>query len=235
MNSGELTERERNVLLHLGRYRLSFKEVVSHLYFDGADPQKTLDKLRGEGYIETYKGFQGNRSSYRLARAGADALQISPRRADALGSEALPTFLAIFSFCLLKGRPRILLDKAETDELFEGSPPGGRYHCLEHSKKRTCLYHVYVPGATTKPDGVVGSTRSHVSDVLSKPHLRRWVRHDLYIHVILVETEQRKTEILRTLKKTVDDHDRPLRESAAMQVETVPMFANLEEALGGLA
>lgn len=235
MSSGELGGRERNVLFHLGRYRLSFKEVIGRLYFGGSDPQKTLDGLRSAGYIETGKGFQGNRSSYYLRRKGADLMQLSPRRADPLGSEALPTHLAIYSFCVLKGRPRIVLDRDELEELFDGSPPSGRYHCLERSKKRTCLYHVYVPGPTTRPDVVTDSTRAHVVETLDRPDLKRWFRYKLYVHAVLVETQERAGEIRRALDRMVLDEDRPLNKAAAVHVECVPMFAMLEEALGVLA
>ena len=66
MSSGSLSERERLVLGHLARYRLSFKEILSYLYFDLADPQKTLDRLVAQGLVQAEKGFGGNRSAYRL-------------------------------------------------------------------------------------------------------------------------------------------------------------------------
>ncbi|MCA9244412.1 MAG: MarR family transcriptional regulator [Phycisphaerales bacterium] len=234
MSSGNLNQTQRCVLEHLARYRLSFQEIVSALYFEGASPQKTLNQLREQGLIETQKGFGGNRTAYVLTRAGAGALGASRRRADNLGSEALPANLAVLAFCLLRGRARIRLNDNELVELLGEPAPAGRFHCLERGARATRIYHVYAPGDSTRVADVVARTRSHVAEVRKLPTLEPWLRHEFYSHAILVDNEDRAAE----LNAAIDDANgdgKPLRSLSHIHVETVPGLASFEEALRELA
>lgn len=234
MSSGKLNPGQRAVLEHLGRYRLSFKEIVSALYFDGADPQKTLDLLREQKLVETLKGFHGNRTAYVLARPGAATLGTSRRRADNLGSEALPANLAVLAFCTLLGRARIRLNEDELPELFGDVPPPGRFHCLERGSRATRIYHVYTPGDSTRVSDIIARTRAHIAEVRKLPPFEPWLRHELYSHAILVDNLDRAA----TLNAAIDDSGsdgQPLRTLSHIQVECVPGITNLEEALRELA
>lgn len=235
MSFGKLTDRDRRVLGHIARYRFSFKEVLSVLYFDGNDPQKCLDRLRDEEYVVARKPFKGNRSAYQLATKGASALGVSRRRAEGLGSEALPTHLAVFGFCLLQGLPRVRLEDDEIESLFEDGVPPGRCHCLERSTQATRVYHVYVPSDATKPNDVVAMTRSHIAELIQMPNMLPWLANQVYSHAVLVESNER-AEVLKTAfnRATFDDHVQ-LREVAHVRVERVPGFGNLEDALHALA
>lgn len=235
MSFGKLTDRDRQVLGHIARYRFTFKEVLSSLYFDGADPQKSLDRLRDDGYIVARKLFKGNRSAYQLESKGAAALGVSRRRAEGLGSEALPTHLAIFSFCHLQGRPRIRLEDDEVASVFEDNAPPGRYHCLERSTRAVRVHHVYVPGDATKPADVVAMTRSHIAEVIQTPGMLPWLANQVYSHAILVESNERRELLTKAINGTKFDDRIQLREVAHVRVECVPGFANLEEGLHALA
>ena len=43
--SNQLSERDRKILQHIGRNWFTFKEVLSQLFFDGADAQNVLNRL----------------------------------------------------------------------------------------------------------------------------------------------------------------------------------------------
>ncbi|MCC7316617.1 MAG: hypothetical protein IT419_17640 [Planctomycetes bacterium] len=234
MSFGKLSERQRQVLRHIARYRFTFKEVLSCLFYEGADPQKELDDLRSDGLIVARKYCKGNRSAYQLQPKAADALGMK-RRADALGSAALPTHLAIYGFCLLLGRPRIRLEDGELESLFEGRPPGGRYHCLERSSRARRVYHVYVPGDGTKPNDVLAATRNHIAEVIQIPGLLPWLANRVYYHAILVDSNERQEKIKTAIDRATFDDRILLREVAPISVQYVPGFSNLEEALHALA
>lgn len=235
MSFGKLTDRDRSILGHIARYRFTFKEVLRCLYFDGGDPQKSLDRLRDEGFIVARKLFKGNRSAYQLAPKGAATLGVSRRRADGLGSEALPTHLAVYGFCLLRGLPRIRLEDDELTTLFEDEPPPGRCHCLEQSTRTARVYHIYVPGDATKPGDVVAMTRAHVAEVIRSKGLLAWLANRVYSHAILVESNDRAEALNAAIERATFDEHVPLREVAHVRIECVPGFGTLEEALHALA
>ena len=235
MSSGELSDRERSVLSHLGRHRIAFQEVLRALFFRGADPQKTLNRLRTEGYIGVSKGFGGNRSCYQLLRKGASAVGLGRRRADALGSDAFPTYLAIYSFCFLRGLPRIRLEPGELEELFDGAEPPGRHYCLERSKDRKRIYHVYVPGDTTTPSDVVAHVGAHINTISMIDALRPWIGAGLFSEAVLVHAPDRRNEIRRTLEAARAEAGPVNRDRVYVHVESVPGIGNLEEALRVLA
>ncbi len=236
MSSGNLSERDRQILLHLTRYRLAFKEVLSVLFFEGRDPQKVLDRLRQDEYVAVTKGVAKNRSTYCPLRKAVHAIGSKSRRADTLGPEALSAHLAVYGFCFLLGRPRIRLEISELRTMFDHTPPRGRFHCLERSSKATCLYHVYVPGPSTKPADVTARTRQHVAEVSKSPEIRRWLKYGAYSHAIIVDVPTRAEAIETALRGTTSADDRhSVYEAGNCCVAHVPGPMNLEEALRSVA
>lgn len=235
MSSGSLTERDRAILAHVGRHWLSFREIIGELFFEGRNPQKALDALRADGFLRVEKGFGGNRSSYQLTAAGAKAAGMPPRRGQPLGSQSLPTNLAILSFCFLKNRPRMRLEVSELKNLFRGSVPPGRNHCVERGRKIKRVYHVYVPEDSLNVDAIVRTTRKHVTAATDAPVLDEWLANRVYSHAVLVGTDERRAEISAAMDTAEFERGRPLRQVAHIHVERVPGFSNLEDGLNGLA
>jgi hypothetical protein len=232
MSSGKntLTKRDRSILEHIGRYRLSFQEVIERLYFKGADSQKVLDRLRDSGFIASEKGFGGNRSAYVLKPKGVAARGLPRRTADELGSQSMPDYLAVLSFCCLMGKARIVLLKDELKELFEHEVPKGRYHCLERADSSS-LYHVSIPGPTKREDAVVAATRSHVARMLGSKGLSEWVTERLYQYAILVDSAERARAITKAMDGAEDDNGQLLRSRAAINVFHIPGSTNFSEVL----
>lgn len=239
MKSGERQSVDRQILEHVGRYRLTFQEILGALFFDGGSPQKVLNRLKDEDLVETQPGFGGNRRAYKLTKKGGASIDARRRAADNLGSEALETSVAILSFCFLKQRSRVHLLPKERDELL-GTPPKakiGRYHCLESGAHAKCVHHIYAPDVGTSPQDMLNQTRDHLKKALAVPELAPWIRHGRYVHTILVDRPNREADVKALLDESeFDEHDRRLiREVAPVRVELVPMIPNLEEALGALA
>lgn len=235
MSSGDLDDRDRAILSHIARYRLTFQEIVGHLYCDGTDPQKTFNDLRERGYVVARKGYGRNRSAYQLTSQGARAANAPRRRAGALGSEARPVHLAVLTFCFLKGRRRLRLEPGELNELFARQPvPPGRCHCVEARGKAARLYHVYVPGDTVPVVDVAGMTRTHLEAVLAIPSVAPWLHARVYCHAVLVDNAHRAAALNAAYDELLLSDDRRARDVADVRVELVPGLDTLEEALRAL-
>lgn len=240
MKSGERQGLDRQILEHIGRYRLTFQEILSVLFFDGGSPQKVLNGLQADpGLVESRPFGKGNRRAYKLTKQGRASIAARRRASDELGSQSFETSVAILAFCFLKQRSRVLLLPKERNELL-GTPekaPVGLYHCLESGAHAKCVHHIYAPDVGTSPQDVLKQTRDHLKKALAVPELAPWIRHGRYVHTILVERPNREADVKALLDESeFDEHDRRLiREVAPVRVELVPMIPNLEEALGALA
>ncbi|TWT44356.1 hypothetical protein RAS1_07700 [Phycisphaerae bacterium RAS1] len=239
MKSGERQDLGRQILDHIGRYRLTFQEILGALFFDGGNPQKTLNELRNDGLIESQPGFGGNRRAYKLTGKGVATAKARRRAADHLGSEALETTVAILSFCFLKQRSRVLLLPKERDDLL-GTPEKakiGRYHCLECGVHAKCVHHIYAPETVTSAGDMLTQTRAHLNRAFAVPELAPWLQHRRYVHTVLVEQPSLEADFNALLDESeFDEHDRrPIRDVALIRVERVPMQSGLEEALRVLA
>lgn len=235
MRSGKPVHLEYAILQHIARYRLTFKEIVGHLFFGGADPQKRLDKLRQDGLLRTEKGFVGNRSSYQLTPKGAKFVDVNRRRGEPLGSEALAVHFGVLAFCCLNQRPRLRMEEEELAELFGGSISSSGCHVVEQSTKASRVYRVYVPGPGTRVNEIILTTRKHVHEALKTPSLDRWITHEVYSHAILVESLTRAAELRAALDEAAVDDSSKLGDVAHIHVECVPGPEKLEEALDALA
>jgi hypothetical protein len=232
MKSGKpkLTSRDQAILNHLGRYRLTFKEVVRHLYFNGADPQKVLDRLRDGGLIQAHSGFGGNRRGYGLTTKGAALCGLHKRTATALGSQSTPECLSVLAFCFLMETPRALLTREDLKELFQ-TPPVGRFHCVDAAASGPSVYHVYVPGPSTQPGDVVGKTRAHIARSRESAEMAQWLDERLYRYAILVDSPSRAPVMNEAFDQAKDEEGGPLRNAAEILVVHVAGPDGLEEVL----
>lgn len=231
MKSGDASSADRAILRHIARYRLSFKEIIGHLFCAGGDPQKSLDGLRERNLIRVEKGYGGNRSAYQLTPKGAKLANSKRRRADPLGSDSLPLSMAMLSFCFLRNRPRLKLEEKELEELLGGNLPNSRPHCLERSTNATRIYHMYVPDDGVRINDIIATTKAHIHEALQSPALENWLTQEVYAHAILVDSGHREAELKAALDEALVDDEVRLREVAHIHIETVPGFENLGEAL----
>jgi hypothetical protein len=241
MNSGKLTARERQVLEHIGRYRLTFQEVVAHLFCEGKSPQKLLDGLRlprtgsmhtmpDEPLVEVRTGYGGNRRAYKLTVAGTRAARLHIGRAKDLGSESLPTHLAILGFCCMRGERRVLLEKSELAALFGPRTPKGRYHAVAKTPAGNRVIRLSVPAGTTGVSDTVTRVEESLEELGEDPLFKPWLHGGLYAFAVLVETVEHAEALRRAFAKC------PVlqRHASAILVEVVPGPTTLEESLDAL-
>lgn len=234
MSYGELGDRELELLRHLARYRLSFKEIIRHVVFGGSDPDRLLGGLKTYGYIDTQKGFGGNRVAYTLLKRGAKAAGAGRRRGEDAGTESEATHLAILGFCFLNRRSRARVEADELGDVFGPLQLSGRHHCLEYASRVKRVYSVYAPGPTTPPQDVALYVRKRVSELRRQTEMEPWLINGVYALAVLVDNDERRAKIAARLDETTID-ERPIHDLAEIVVEVVPGRDDLEEPLRVLA
>lgn len=231
MNSGELTEEERDVLEHIGRYRLAFKEVIETVYFGGRDSQSSLSALVKKGFARAVSGFGGNRKVYVPTSKAVARLNLPRRSAGELGSQALQRYFSIYGFCFLKQKQRHLLGRNELRELFRVNRMPGDKYCLDASGAIPFVHHLYVPGTTRRAGEIAQVLSIEMEKVLSEPSLEKHVALGLYGFAVLVNEADRKRAVEGALDETIDRLGRPIKKVARVMVEDVPNFPQLKQAL----
>lgn len=234
MSYGDLGQRELDLLRHIARYGLTFREIVRHVVFRGSDPDRVLGGLKNYNFIAAQKGFGGNRVGYTLLKRGAKAVGAGRRRGEDAGTESEATHLAILGFCFLNRRPRARLETDELADIFGVVELSGRHHCLEYGSRAKRVYGIYVPGPTTPPADVALYIRKRIGVLQRQAELEPWLANGVYALAILVENDERRAKIEARLDETKID-TRPIRDLAEVVVEVVPGRDRLEEALRVLA
>jgi len=117
MKSGEqhsLSTQQEQVLKHIARYRLSFTEVIDHIFFRGRSSRKALTALCSgtNPFVETVGGFQGRRKAFVLTKLGSKAVTGSTERSKAPNDANI----SLLAFCCLSGKKRICLEQSEITE-----------------------------------------------------------------------------------------------------------------------
>lgn len=232
MKSGNdrLTSRDRAIVSHIIRYKITFNEVIRHLYFGNADPQKVMDRLRKRGFIESISGFGGNRRAYGLGAKGQAQPGTNGSGREGLGSQSAPEYLTILMFCFLTKTPRALLNREEMTALFGVEHPVGRFHCIEIGAP-PFVHNVYTPGPTKKSADIVAKTRAHVVQARTTGDVATWIDSGLYRYAVLVDSAQRASALNKAFDEALSDDGRRLRDAAQINVYVIPNPTELGEAL----
>lgn len=129
-----LQKRDRKVLEHVARYRLTTREVLRRLFFTTDDAAKAVLKrlsaphqpgradkpVTEKHFLQARPLGVGKRVYHQLTPRGARELGLPPNRAEPLGPQALPEAYAISSFCCLaNAAERPVLTRTE----WAASPP----------------------------------------------------------------------------------------------------------------
>jgi hypothetical protein len=100
-----LTERDQEILEHVGTYRLTTREAVHRLWFDDSNinaVSKVLSKLVASGYLARHDlyGPGDSRAYYTYGLRSAGRFVISRKRCQPLGPQALISNFGMLGFCL---------------------------------------------------------------------------------------------------------------------------------------
>lgn len=201
-----MTDRDREVLGHVGLYRLSLRPTLSRLFFGGHDPSSVLQRLRGQGLLqERTDGLPGRISYYQLTDGAAARLGLPLKRAAPLGERALLTHLAVLWFATMDGIPRTRVEPRALESLFgEASPATPQsVHCLEDVEGRRRIYRVFVPGRRSTIGALLKSIRSEIAVAKEAGgELASWLQARVYGFAVLVETPEWQTALQEALRRS---------------------------------
>jgi hypothetical protein len=119
-----LNSRDRQILDHVARYRLSTNAIVHAEFFrsnrlDAA--MKVTARLVRDGWLHSYP-FVGLRSYFVLTLAATRQCGVGEDRALPLGPQALPTDAAVLEYCLAGARKRRRMTPSELAQQFPEWP-----------------------------------------------------------------------------------------------------------------
>ena len=152
--------RERKVLRHIGRYKITLRAALSHLFLEGRDPGNLVQALKDKKLILERSRAKGNGmpngvSFYQLTAQGALAAGYEKERARELSNDIDPheSLAVLWSCCMNDRARRDRLEVSELRKLFAADQlptPLWRHPCCRDQRgERPVLLQAYVPGLNT--------------------------------------------------------------------------------------
>ncbi len=208
-----MPERDERILNHIGRYRMTLRPVLDHVFFEreSSGCGNVINNLIRKGLVRSRSGLPNRRNYYQLTRAGAEGRVPLDRTRDQRG-QTLRTNLGVLWYCCMLNRPRRRLEKHELAKVFEPPPTGP--HCIERGEVNR-IYRCRVVGTKTRVDALMKAIRIRIDAANDHPKLKNWIESENYAFVLLVE-QLRVQQLEQAL------HQSRLRELARIVVARVP-------------
>ena len=201
-----LTARDRQIVDHVGRYRLTTVEVLRHAVLTGLSRNavtKLVNRLCDADYLQKYTLLHPTQY-FVLGAAGANLLGLGLHRAAPLGPQSLPMEYAVLLYATLGEQPRTRLTKAEVlgtcpwlDPALADAP-----HCADEQRDVLELVRVDLGGPA---DHVA---RKCVADLNQRRRLRDFsplLAQGRFRLVIITATKEKATAV----RQALDRHDWP--------------------------
>lgn len=195
------TNRDERVLDHIGLYRISFRRVLSMLYFHGRTPGNVIHRLLAEGRIQARTGLPDHLRYYQLTPSEAAARGLPIARSRPPKPQALHTNLGIlWNCCMTPGiHDRRRLEQVEMVKLFGERFPRGP-HLMQAGPKPYVL-RVRVLAPTTRTRTAVRLLRARIDRLRKHPTLGAWVRNNQYAFLLLVESDHQRTRLVEVIER----------------------------------
>lgn len=230
----QVAERRERMLDHIGRYRVTLRATLEHLF--GLDPANDILELRRAGLVTLNHGLPGRLGCYRLTAAGAVGRVPRDRGAADFVGRALLTHLSVLWFSCMGEQSRVRLEADELERLLGDEAPAidQAPHCAdqvapgEEETDEARLYRVFVLGQRSREDHTLASiTRVIDAALRARGKLARWIESGVYGFAVLTEMEERCEDLRAELAR------RGLMTKARFLVEPAPGPATLKRALDG--
>lgn len=218
-----MQSRDQLILDHIGRYRLSLRPVLDHLFFtgDSSGCGNVLNRLMRDNYIRAREGLPKRRRYYQLTRRGAEG-RVPLDRCRLLRGQTLRSCLGILWFCCMTDGARRRLEIHELERIFDPPPTGP--HCGERGQVNR-IYRVRVVGTKTRPNTLVQSLRQLIREAHATPKLGAWLQNRNYGFAVLAERKERVEQLGRVINRA------RLNEHAHILTAEVPGAQNLARSL----
>lgn len=214
----DTTDRDRDILEHVARYRITTSEVLTHLFCRNPNITKKVmkrlaapvpaagvspseeQKLARPFFLQA-RELLGKRIYYHLTPRGAQRLRLHParRHAQPPGPQALIGHYAILVHCCLHDDQRILFTRKE---LAQQLPAVEQYapYCLERHNGSTRLIRMVVDH-NRDPEGLVEKCRQILRDARGVPFLAERLRSAQYAIALLTTDDLKVAAITTAVEK----------------------------------
>lgn len=204
----QLQERDRKILEHVARYRLTTPEVLDRLFFAGqVEARKGVLKRLTKEHLKAEQLFL-QRKYYRLSKVSARLLGIHEEAAEPLGVQAKPTQYGILSFCCSRDgqewprytRPEFLKD---FPEFGERCIPRNDYfldYYVDYDGKQARLGQIHVD-LIGDYQRLITTCRGMIRAGLEVEGLREVIAEGLFAIGLVTSEEEKKEKILSHLSE----------------------------------
>jgi len=192
--------RDDNILEHIGRYHLSTRAVIEHLYFEDKTCDHVIQRLLEERRIQSFPGLPGGLSYYQLTLSEARRRGVPQHRTQPHHASSLREALAVLWFCCMSGKKRKRIERRQLTKLFGRGKGFGHPHCAEETETESVIYRIYAPGPNSRNDYRIRTLHEECKIALAHPRLAEWVMAEAFRFALIVETPGRH----QTMKELVE-------------------------------
>lgn len=227
VTAGKTSDR---VLDHIGRYRISLRDVISKRYLEGGDSANIIKKLVQDGLIVARDRASGHHlpgglTYYQLTTQGARKAEFPISRTKPLTS-TLPQYLAFLWFCCMDSKRRELISSELLNRCIQHPPDAASGHyAIQKTENGPMFYRLFYLGKS-KDSYAIKNVSEAFDSAQEHPELSILIKRKLFRPTILVNQLGRK-KALRTLfnQKLTGQHIQ------AVKIDVVPSIENLTRAL----
>jgi hypothetical protein len=220
MDDTLLQQRDRDILLHVARYRLTTVEALHRLYLPdrGVEAAKSVLKRLNGSFLRSRPLF-ARRRYYQLSSVSTRLLGEPDEASQPFGTHALPTRYAVLQYCCMSHGPE--RRRMTRDEFANSFPelrsiPYGDY-CIDIDRRVSRLARIAVDlgGDYLR---FLRKLREYLDRDSRVRGLRELIEQDAFVLVILTAEETKRDAIVEAIQRD------PL--PGLLRVETVPDLIN---------
>jgi hypothetical protein len=197
-------ERDRRILEHVARYRLSTNDVLRKLFFSARRPNavtKVTARLCRAGLLSKFVLYHP-RLYFTVGPQATQRLGLPQRRSAPLGPQSLPTEYAVLAYATRSQKVHPRLSAAELRQQYAWLPVALREfpYCLDRDMDPPALELVRVD-LGGKPDHVARKCHADLQHRRPLPEFERLL-HDQRFHLVVVTGTAEKAAAIRTAIET---------------------------------
>lgn len=199
------TNRDRLVLEHVARYRLTTLKVLSRAVLPGLSRNalnKIANRLCAANFLQKYTLLHPTRY-FVLGEAGARALGVGIHRATPLGPQSLPLEFAVLAYATLGNKPHKRLTSSDVRQRCPWLPAAlaDTPHCVDQADVLE-LVRVDLGGPV---DHVARKCVADITERCRLPEFAPFVAAGRFRFVVITATSEKATAV----HKALDRHDWP--------------------------
>ncbi len=198
---GKLGDRDYEILDHLKRYRLTTRDVLHRLFFDGSEinaVSKVTSRLIKNGYLNSHP-LDTSKVYFTVGPESCRLLGLPLRKSKPLGPQALPTEFGTLMFCCGSPvqRKRLLvgeISKLQPNILGKGLD-SSHYYLEELADGNKLLGYIRVDQGGP-PDHISRKCAGDIEKRMANEALKQLIDSDRFI-IALITGHESKAELIR--------------------------------------